>query len=109
MARFGSRRGCALALQLHGILAGLSSPPTGLLMSKPLRVALLGGGKMALEHGKAIKVCQHSRLVAVADTRMSSADLEARFGEGIEYYADPYELLDCVKPDVVHVVTPPGT
>jgi predicted dehydrogenase/nucleoside-diphosphate-sugar epimerase len=78
-------------------------------MSKTLRVALFGGGKMGLEHAKAIRSCRHSRLVAVADSVVPCAELKERFGSDLDVFSDPVELVATVKPDLVHVVTPPGT
>ena len=78
-------------------------------MQKTLRVALLGGGKMALQHATAIRQCRDASLVAVADPLIPASELAARFGKDVVPYSDPQEMLAAVKPDVVHVVTPPGT
>lgn len=78
-------------------------------MPEFLRVALLGGGKMALQHAAAIRHCPNARLVAVADPLVPASELTARFGKDVTAYTDPQVLLAAVKPDVVHVVTPPST
>lgn len=78
-------------------------------MSDFLRVALLGGGKMALQHAAAIRNCRDARVVAVVDPAVPAADLKSRFGADVAPYADVREMLAAEKPDVVHVVTPPAT
>jgi predicted dehydrogenase/nucleoside-diphosphate-sugar epimerase len=78
-------------------------------MSEFLRVALLGGGKMAHQHAAAIRQCRGAKLVAVVDPAVPSDELKTRFGADVVPYSDAQEMLAAVKPDVVHVVTPPAT
>lgn len=78
-------------------------------MPEKLRVALLGGGKMALQHAAAIRQCRNVRLVAVVDPAVPAAELSARFGADVTPFADAQEMLAAVEPNVVHVVTPPAT
>lgn len=78
-------------------------------MSEILRVALLGGGRMALQHAAAIRQCRGARLVAVVDPVVPARDLQASFGADVGAYSDAREMLAAVRPDVVHVVTPPAT
>lgn len=78
-------------------------------MSEILRVALLGGGKMALQHAAAIRQCPNARLVAVADPHMATEELKAKFGADIAAFSDTQSMLAEVQPGVVHVVTPPDT
>lgn len=78
-------------------------------MVEKLRVALLGGGKMAAQHAAAIRHCEAARLVAVVDPALAPIDLKERFGDGIEFFADAAQMLREARPDVVHVVTPPQT
>ena len=78
-------------------------------MPETLRIALLGGGKMALQHAAAIRQCPNATLVAVADAKLSASELAARFGEHVAPYTDLQEMLAAARPDVVHVVTPPAT
>jgi len=78
-------------------------------MPAPLRIALLGAGKMAVQHGVAIRHCTDASLVAVVDPAVTPAEIAARFGAGVAAYADAATMLAEVRPDVVHVVTPPAT
>ncbi|MBX3703159.1 MAG: Gfo/Idh/MocA family oxidoreductase [Steroidobacteraceae bacterium] len=78
-------------------------------MSETLRVALLGGGKMALQHATAIRLCRAVELVAVADPQVSLAELTARFGADVRTYSDLQAMLTETRPHVVHIVTPPDS
>ena len=77
-------------------------------MTQRLRVALLGGGKMALQHAAAIRRCEGALLVAVADPGVPPADLRVKFGDSLGTYSDLQSMLRDARPDVVHIVTPPG-
>lgn len=78
-------------------------------MTNRLRVALLGGGKMALQHAAAVRLCNAAQLVAVVDPVVSPDELRSRFGAAVTPYSDVAAMLATEKPDVVHVVTPPHT
>jgi predicted dehydrogenase len=78
-------------------------------MSAPLRIALLGAGKMAIQHGAAIRHCTGAELVAVVDPAVTADEIQARFGAGVRSFTDAATMLAEVRPDVVHVVTPPAT
>lgn len=78
-------------------------------MPQQLRVALLGAGKMAMQHAAAIRLCEGAQLVAVADPAVPPEDIKSRFGADVAVFPDPDSLLATVKPDVVHIVTPPAT
>ena len=79
------------------------------MTDKILKVAILGGGKMAGQHAAAIATLKNARLVAVADPVVAEADLKARFGSEVAIYRDAEALLREVSPDVVHIVTPPAS
>jgi predicted dehydrogenase/nucleoside-diphosphate-sugar epimerase len=78
-------------------------------MSKKLRVAILGGGRMAQKHATAVALQPLAELVAVADPFVPTDELKIRFGANIEAFQDARELLDRIKPDIVHIVTPPDS
>ena len=78
-------------------------------MSEILRVALLGGGKMALQHAAAIRQCPDARLVAVVDPHVAMEELKAKFGADVAALPDAQSMLAEIRPDVVHVVTPPAS
>jgi len=79
------------------------------MTDKVLKIAILGGGKMAGQHAAAIATLKNARLVAVADPLIPEEDLKTRFGAGVGFYRDAETLLKEADPDVVHVVTPPAT
>src|SRR5688500_18954053 len=72
-----------------------------------LRVAILGGGKMAQKHATAVRLQPQARLVAVGDPFLSADDIRERFGADVAAFRDLRELLATAKPDIVHIVTPP--
>lgn len=78
-------------------------------MSEILRVALLGGGKMAIHHATAIRLSLNATLVAVVDRQVPAAELKARFGDNIAVFDDTTAMLQTINPDVVNIVTPPAT
>lgn len=79
------------------------------MTDKVLKIAILGGGKMAGQHAAAIATLKNARLLAVADPVVAEADLRARFGTEVKIYRDATALLREVSPDVVHIVTPPAS
>jgi predicted dehydrogenase/nucleoside-diphosphate-sugar epimerase len=74
-----------------------------------LRVGVIGAGKMGLNHLKAINGCQSGRVVAIADPQADTEQLAPLLPQGAEVLHSAEELLDRVRPDVVHIVTPPHT
>ena len=77
---------------------------------QPLRVALVGGGKMAEHHARAIAAtAEAAALVAVADPSEASRAAITRIAPTARGYASFQELLAAEHPDVVHVVTPLDT
>ena len=77
--------------------------------SAPLRIAIIGFGKMGLNHAKAIQRCAGARLVGIADPAAEADKLPATLAEDVRVFKSAGELLDGIAPDVVHVVTPPST
>lgn len=75
----------------------------------PVKVAILGCGKMGLNHVRAVQACSAGRLVAVADPGGVPEKLRAALPPDARTFTSAQELLDTVRPDVVHIVTPPAT
>lgn len=72
-----------------------------------LRVALVGGGKMAEHHARAIAgTTTPARLVAVADPSEAGRAAIAAIAAGVEGYNSLGEMLAAQRLDVVHIVTP---
>jgi predicted dehydrogenase/nucleoside-diphosphate-sugar epimerase len=75
----------------------------------PLRIALLGAGRHAQHHARAILRCAGVKLVAVADPSDFSLAAMRGIVPGIKSYGTPEELLVAERPDVVHIITPPAS
>src|ERR1700730_12474980 len=76
---------------------------------EPLRVAIVGAGKMGANHARAVANCAvPARVIAIADASeaalesLSAVTPAARFGSLAE-------LLAGERIDVVHICTPPGS
>ncbi|HEX7012126.1 MAG TPA: Gfo/Idh/MocA family oxidoreductase [Steroidobacteraceae bacterium] len=78
-------------------------------MGQVLKVAILGGGRMAQKHATAVRLQRNAVLAAVVDPYVAAAELKRRFGSDVEAHADVEQMLERVKPDIVHIVTPPHT
>lgn len=74
-----------------------------------LNVALVGCGKVADQHVSEIKKLRNADLVAVCDTELLMAEQLAGRYDIPAYYSDFDGMLEEVKPDVVHITTPPQT
>src|SRR5262245_9745953 len=74
-----------------------------------LRVGLIGAGKMGMHHLKAIKALPNATVVGIADPAASREALEGLLPAEAEIVPTAAELLNRIKPDVVHIVTPPGS
>src|SRR5262245_48032130 len=76
--------------------------------SMPLRVAVVGCGKIADGHVQEIqKLAGRAQLVAVCDKELLIAEQLARRYGVARHYDDLAQLLEREQPDVVHVTTPP--
>ncbi|MFA7386708.1 MAG: Gfo/Idh/MocA family oxidoreductase, partial [Thiohalobacteraceae bacterium] len=64
---------------------------------------------MGLHHAKAVEVMGFADLVAVADPFAEEARVRESLPAATRFFSDPAVMLREVKPDVVHVVTPPET
>lgn len=78
-------------------------------MGQQLKVAILGGGRMAQKHATAVRLQADASLSAVVDPFVSAEELKTRFGADVAPFADVDQMLAAVKPNVVHIVTPPHT
>lgn len=72
-----------------------------------LRVALVGCGKIADQHMAVVKRISGAQIVGVCDHEKMMADqLADRFGVGFSTN-NLKRLLESLKPDIVHITTPP--
>jgi predicted dehydrogenase len=73
----------------------------------PLKVAIVGCGKIADSHAEQIRRIPACEIVGVCDREpLMAAQLAERFGVP-QHFDDVRRLLDEAKPDVVHITTPP--
>ena len=75
----------------------------------PLDVALIGCGKMAVHHAKAIKANGAGRIIALADPSGDRSKLDGLVPTDVPFFTSAADLLKTVKPTVVHIATPPST
>jgi predicted dehydrogenase len=74
-----------------------------------MKAALIGAGQIARQHLACLKEMPGVELAAVCDLSRSMAESAAeRFGVG-SWHVDHREMLETVRPDVVHVTTPPNS
>lgn len=78
-------------------------------MENNIKVAVIGCGRMGLHHIKAIQVMGFAELVGVADPFVQEAAVREALPAGARFFADPAALLAELRPDLVHIVTPPDT
>jgi predicted dehydrogenase/nucleoside-diphosphate-sugar epimerase len=78
-------------------------------LRSPLRVALIGAGKMGLHHLAAIKSVPGASVVAIADPTANAEALRAVTSPDLQVFADAKTMFETARPDVVHIVTPPGS
>jgi predicted dehydrogenase len=72
-----------------------------------IRTAIIGCGKIADQHVLAIERIPGSKVVALCDRELLMArQLGDRFGIS-ECFSDARAMLSAIKPDVVHITTPP--
>jgi len=77
---------------------------------RPLRVAIVGAGKMAVNHARAVgRTGGRGTVVAVADPSETARDAFALEFPGVRTHATLGELLSAGQVDVVHIVTPPAS
>lgn len=71
------------------------------------KTAIFGFGKMGRLHREFIDSSGLASVVAVADPALVPEGIPGK--DAVEFFSDPAKLLVNIRPDVVHIVTPPGT
>jgi predicted dehydrogenase len=75
--------------------------------ARKLRIAIIGCGKIADQHVLAIRRVGGCEIVATCDVEhLMAQQLGERFGISV-WFSDVSEMLESMRPDVVHVTTPP--
>ncbi len=78
-------------------------------MATKLKSAVIGTGAISKEHLSFLAECDRTHLASVCDLSKAAASYAAqRFGAD-SIYTDYRQMLDEIKPDVVHILTPPNT
>ena len=75
----------------------------------PVRVGLIGCGKMGIQHLKAIRAVPGAQVVAIADPATTAESLTGIIPANTPVMSDASEMLRTHRPDVVHIVTPPAS
>jgi predicted dehydrogenase/nucleoside-diphosphate-sugar epimerase len=78
--------------------------------SRPIEVAIVGGGKMAQQHARAVgRAGVSATVVAFAEPERAAAEAMQAVAPGARAFSGLTALLEAVRPDVVHICTPPVT
>jgi len=72
-----------------------------------IKVGIIGCGKMADNHALQIQRISGAQIVGVCDAEPLMAKQMAERFRVEKHFADARDMLDSVKPDVVHITTPP--
>jgi predicted dehydrogenase len=87
--------------------ASLAPKPLDAAQPASLKIAIVGCGKIADQHVLAIRRIAGSEVVALCDNEVLMA---RQLGERMRIplcFADAGEMLQAVRPDVMHITTPP--
>jgi predicted dehydrogenase len=74
-----------------------------------MRVGIVGGGKMAQHHARAVARVEGARVVAVADPMPSAREDMKKIAESASTFDSIDAMLASGGVDLVHIVTPPST
>jgi len=75
----------------------------------PLKVGIIGLGKMGILHAAQLKTIKEAELVAVADTEKRLAHYSKNINPGIPFFSNVKKMLDSVALDAVYICTPAFT
>jgi predicted dehydrogenase len=93
-----------LTAQLIKRRSNINTQPS---ISRALRIALVGCGKVADQHVEAIHRIPNCEIVALCDREpLMAKQLGERFGISV-IFSELSEMLEAAQPDVVHITTPP--
>jgi predicted dehydrogenase len=72
-----------------------------------IKVGIIGCGKMADQHAVQIQRIPNTEIIGVCDSEaLMAQQMSERFNVG-KYFSNVQEMFDAVKPDVIHITTPP--
>jgi predicted dehydrogenase/nucleoside-diphosphate-sugar epimerase len=87
----------------------MSAPSPGGSQLRTLNVGLVGAGKMAQHHARAILRVEGARVVAFADADDGAAAALGQIIPGATRYRNLHEILESAPIDVLHICTPPSS
>jgi predicted dehydrogenase len=76
---------------------------------RTVRAALIGAGAIAREHLLALAEMPNVEIGGVCDLSAAVAEMTAERYGARAWFTDHRRMLDEVRPDIVHVTTPPGS
>src|SRR5512135_627641 len=86
------------------------SPAEAASRQTPLRIGLVGAGKMGVQHARAIaRTAIPTVLVGVAEPAPEAAAEFLRAFPQVPVFDSLGAMLEGARPDAVHIVTPPAT
>jgi predicted dehydrogenase len=74
-----------------------------------VKAALIGAGQIARQHLSCLRTLPDVRIAAVCDLSPSLAEATAERSGADAWFTDHRAMLEAVRPDVVHVTTPPAS
>lgn len=72
-----------------------------------MRAALIGAGQIARQHLACLKSLPDAQLVGICDLSAAAAEAAAERFSVPDWFVNHREMMEKVRPDVVHVTTPP--
>ncbi len=80
-----------------------------MLAGNKLEVAIIGMGRMGMQHLKVIAGLRNAKITGIADPQANTEKIGETIGKEAKIFSSAQELFNNSRPDVVHVVTPPDT
>ena len=77
--------------------------------TKPIKIGIIGSGKMGQKHIEAIRNNRYAKVVAIADPKLVKSKIPYNDRNSIGIFKTAEELLDKGGIDAVHIITPPNT
>lgn len=74
-----------------------------------MKAVLIGAGQIARQHLDCLKALPHVEIAAICDRSPATAEAAAERYGARSWFTDHRTMLEKVRPDVVHVTTPPAS
>lgn len=86
-----------------------ATPPKSSSEKRTLTGVIVGAGHIAKQHLAAVAESKHGEIAAVCDLSPATAQATADRHSIDRWFTDYTQMLDHVRPDIVHIATPPGS